>query len=474
MATVATRPREETTLPLLAVGLGLVVAGLQWTLGIELSAVLVVGLAGLALVLSRPELGVLFLLSSFLYTYPPWLVNAGPVSLNNALGGLLALVLFYRSARTGDWSYLKRPEVLLLGAITGIGLFSRFLNPFDELTRSLVGELERRGQDPADILFGRFAFFVLFVAFVRDRRYAYAAFVLAIVLFVASGLAGIVRVLGGEGFAGYRANWGLFVAAAGNPNRLALFCIIAILALRYLWQSRPGFPTGVSALVLTPLLVLAVFMTASRSGVAGLALAGLLLFFEGGVSVKKLLAGATVVVLAFPLVANLVPERSLERLSVLPGTGREADPLGGGSIERRGYGLQVALDLAERNPLIGVGVGNWEVVRYLRDPARYVAPPHSSYLAALAEGGILSLVLYLVLFARTLRNYNEAERAVEARAVRDAWLFLWTVRTLRTGFVVFLAFSLVGDLWRVIIFHWFIGLSVVLQRSVCEEGGARR
>jgi len=411
---------------------------------------------------SRPEYGVAVLLSSFLVTYPSWLVGSGFLTLNNVLGLWLLAVIVYRVYREEDWSFLRCRELQIVLAIAAILLLSRYLQQPDRFTRELVGPLW--AQDPADMLVGRVAFLVFLVAFVRDARAVRLLFALAIVLFVLTGFAGIWRVLSGGGHAGYRAGSRLFIYSAGNPNRLALFAVVALVALWH-WQQ---IHRGIWQFLVLPVmagLVLAIFMTASRSGFAGLVLAGLLLFAEGGLSVRKIVIGALAALFGAMLIVRAAPEKSLERIANIPVVGTEETALGAGSVARRGYGAAVALAMARENPLIGIGVGNWEIRRYIEDPMRSTAPPHSAYVTALVEGGVITLALYLVLFWRTFQNFATVERALTA-AERGRADLLWIAKTLKIGLIVFLGFSFVADLWLHIVFFWFIGLGAVLPRVV--------
>jgi hypothetical protein len=45
--------------------------------------------------------------------------------------------------------------------------------------------------------------------------------------------------------------------------------------------------------------------------------------------------------------------------------------------------------------------------------------------------------------------------------------------SLRASFLVFLAMSLVGDLWLNILFYWFVGLGMTLARVVSSRRSSR-
>jgi O-antigen ligase len=168
--------------------------------------------------------------------------------------------------------------------------------------------------------------------------------------------------------------------------------------------------------------------------------------------------------LAAFLISELVPQETFERLTNIPGITTAADSAGGGSLERRRHTLNIALQIVRDNPVIGIGVGNWEVERFERDPTRSVAVPHNSYLLTWAEGGIFCLAAYLALFWGTVSRLGaiSANPTVMARVQRDG--LDWVVNALRTCIVSFTVFSLFADLWESIIFYLLIGEAAVLAR----------
>lgn len=460
-------PAPESRLPLVLVGV-VVAAVLASNLFADAAIGLVAlgALAGAAVMATRPAYAVILMLGSFLVTYPWWLQGRGFLTLNNVLGAWLAAVMAYRVFRSGDLSILRNREFQLLVAISVVFLVSRFLHRPDAHTMELVAPLVVGDQDPARIIVNRLLFFLFLIYFIRTPQQVRAVFLLAVSLMVLSGFAAIWWVLSGYGFGGYRARSGLFLAAAGNPNRLALAATIGIIALWYFmqWQRRTVVTVLVSGVIAVE--VLAVFMAGSRSGVTGLLLATLILFLEGGLSPQKIVMAALATLVAAMLVVRAAPEESLERISSLPGTEAGASGVGAGSVERRGYTAALAVEIAQQNPLIGVGIGNWEISRYLADPVHNITPPHSAVLMALAEGGIITLLLYVVLLTRTLRHFLDSATALQA-AGHGGWM-LWMAKSLRASFIVFLAMSLVGDLWLNILFYWFVGLGATLSRVIFE------
>src|SRR5262249_27871366 len=133
---------------------------------------------------------------------------------------------------------------------------------------------------------------------------------------------------------------------------------------------------------------------------------------DEGLDLRGLLTFVLAGLLLTALVVQFVPEKTFERITNLPFTQGGQTGLGAGSIERRQYTWEIAIELFEENPILGVGIGNWELARFLKDPTRSTGAPHSSYLLALVEGGVFCLAGFLGLLWRTWSNLGVAERYV--------------------------------------------------------------
>ena len=163
----------------------------------------------------------------------------------------------------------------------------------------------------------------------------------------------------------------------------------------------------------------------------------------------------------------MVPPEAFERLGNLPGLSSDdgmSSAEGEGSLERRSYTYKLGFKLWEQAPIIGFGPGNWPLVRFVNDPLRSAAAPHSSYMQALVEGGVVSLGLYLALFWVAIRDLVRCERSSEAmtRARRDG--LEWVLAGTRICLVTMMVFSLFADLWYLVFAYYLIGLACVLTQ----------
>lgn len=453
----------------LLVGVGSASAGPQALLPIF-------GIVVLAVIVARPEYGIAIFLSTFLMAYPGWLQGSGYLTLNNVLGGIFAVLLTYKVYREQDWWFLRAPEVQLLLLIVVMYYLSETFNSPDPLQVSLLGAGFYFAEG-LRIFVNRVAFTLFFINFIRTPGHVRMIFMLALGFMMVTALTGVQTVLLGGGLKGYRAFTGAedlvagqagLIRAAGNPNRLAMFAVIAITGVWFLIQSVRIPFVRLLGMVAIVLLSLAVFLAASRSGLIGLALCGFLIVADGGLSVRKIgtiLLGA---LLLSVMVVQFVPERSLERITNIPLIGSQESDEGEASIERRSYAWEVAYELWKENPpFLGVGMGNWSVARFLNDPARSAGAPHNSHLLALIEGGVLVLLAFWALIWRTWRNLRIAEHYVFMPGFPLAELG-WVVKATRVSLIIFVFFTLVADLYNLVLLFMLVGLGVVVRRQVDE------
>lgn len=458
---------------MLILTLGALSIGLAATQLGEQAFLPVFGLLLLAVVVTWPEYGIAIFLSTFLMAYPSWIQGRGYLTLNNVLGGIFAVLLTYEIYRNQEWWFLKTPQFLLLVAIVAIYGLSETLNAPDPETVLLLGAGFYFAEG-LRIFVNRVAFTLFFITFIRTPRNVRMIYMLALGFMMLTALSGVQNVLAGGGLKGYRAFTGAeelvagqvgLIRAAGNPNRLAMFAVLAIGGLWYLMQSMRSLTARVIIIPLLVTLALAVFLTASRSGLVGLVLCTAVIVIDGGLDVRKIftvvLAGLLLAVVAI----QFVPERNLERILNLPGT-QEADVgEGEASLERRQYSWVMAWELFKENPILGVGMGNWAVVRFIRDPARSAGSPHNSFLLALVEGGPLVLIGFCLILWYTWRDIKVAEYYVRLPEFPLAYL-TWIVKATKVSLIVFIFFALVADLFNLVLLYMLIGFAVTMRRIV--------
>lgn len=437
----------------------------------------VFGVLLVSIVVVRPQYGIALFLSTFLMSYPRWLQGSGYLTINNALGAIFLLLLVYRVYRGEELWFLKAREMQIFGLIILVFYISGRFNSPDPIKAQLLGAGFYFAEGLRTFA-NRVAFTLFLVVFIRTPANLRMLTLVALAFMVFTALSAVQTALRGGGFAGYRAaveaadgvsitpgQPGL-IRTAGNPNRLAMLSIVALGSLWYLMQWLRSPLMRLLILPTMALLALSVFLAASRSGLLGLLVCTVAILTDrGGFELRKILSIAAAAAVLLVLVAALVPERNLERMTNVPGTAAGESGEGAGSIERRRGGIDIAVELARDNPILGVGMGNWHVARFLKDPGYRTSSAHNSFLLALVEGGPFVLVSFLVLFWWTWQNLQFADAYVSA-PFSPLGELSWIVKSSKVHLLVLLFFSLVADLWNFVILFMIVGYGVVLRRFV--------
>jgi len=477
---------EHAAIGLLPLFAFIIVAAAAAVAGPETLFVTVIGLTGALVIALRPQWGVALIMFLLMVQYGARRyerggvagelasvvpVGSGLLTANNMLGVFLAVLLVYHLYRDGDWSFLKNRVLQLTVLITAVLVFSATISGVDVADQTAVGLRATSAQDPSRLLISRGLFLVLFVFFIQkptDLRLVVGLFIALAVLTAWSGSSAALTGTGRLQATEYRAGGlDVLIQSTKNPNRLAL---IATLGMVFIWeyshahQLRRWLRWVSMAGVL--LMIVTVFLTASRGGLIGLLATGLILFVRRRGS-GRLLYAIGIAILGWMLVREIVPEQVMERITNIPVvselSGGAGGP-GGGSTERRKYTYGIGVDIWKTAPLVGVGPGNWPYMRFLTDPLRSAAGAHNSYLHTLAEGGLVTLALYLLLFYLTIRDLLRCERtgSILERARADG--IEWMLSATRICLVAFLVFSLFADLWDLIFSYFLLGVAAVLTQ----------
>jgi O-antigen ligase len=213
-----------------------------------------------------------------------------------------------------------------------------------------------------------------------------------------------------------------------NPNDLAFaivltlpFCFAFLLRARSIPRKAAW---GASMLVMCT----AVFMTASRAGFIELAVTGAVCLWIFGVKGKRiyLIVAAAAVVL---VVGLAVGGRMKERFVAISGNNLEnnVDVSAYDSFEQRRYLITQSFRGIARYPL-GIGAGNFE------EYSGVWREVHVAYLQIAVEGGICSLVLYLLIFGRGFANLRRLRRMPSHDPEID--LFAGALYATLIGFIV--------------------------------------
>lgn len=207
--------------------------------------------------------------------------------------------------------------------------------------------------------------------------------------------------------------------------------------------------------VIAGLLIAGLVATNSRGGLIGLAFA--LSVMAIGLSFRQLALFFVLGVVGAAIAFAAMGEENRQHFATIIGVAASAGEVGDQSTEGRLASWQVAIDLFRDQPLLGVGVGNFNL--YYQDRALELGlifrgegrSTHSLYLEFLAEQGIIGLSIVLTIFGvaaysivsavKTLRRYGD-ERAARQMAAFGAGIagYLFAMSFLQDSFPRFLWF----------------------------------
>ncbi|MGH9426427.1 MAG: O-antigen ligase family protein, partial [Terriglobia bacterium] len=373
---------------LLAFGASLAFGWAAYSGQAALSLALLVAAGGFLFVVSRPDFGILILLSTMLFTYPDILQGQGLLTINNLLGFMFALLLAGRVFSSHDLWFLREREVRIFLSIAVLFLVTTLAAEYflPKLTYPVV--ISEEGIIAKDLtvgrlkdFFSRLAFFIFLINFITTRRQFLAVLLLlagcillvippAIQVYL-SGTAVEQRVTAGSLFGG-GSGW------LSNPNRFAFMCLVGTTLLFYFaMAARRPILKSLLILVALPLPVLAL-LSGSRSGLLGLIITlGWLLSVrrqgapQYGLRIGTGLLGVSAIV-AFLLLAPPIIQQRLLNLNPLNPEGE-----GTNSTEVRAATAEQSLAIFAQYPVVGIGIGNFRWMNaYLHGNHR---PPHNSY-----------------------------------------------------------------------------------------------
>jgi O-antigen ligase len=354
--------------------------------------------------------------------------------------------------------YCIRPEdwihplgVVPLAKVTGIGAFLAFLLGSSRANRklnqlpveshyllamigilmisSLVSPIWRGGAISHTLDFAKvyivWALTFLLVTDVRKLRR---------IIFIQAGSVPIVcliSIVKGRGVARLD---GVLGGIYSNPNDLAFAIVLSLpFCLMFLLTTRKVLNKLLWAGGMVLMLV-ALFRTASRGGLITLVAAGLVCLWHFGVKGKRLylivVSGVAVVVLLFTN-GNVMLQRFSSMWDDTLDTHQQK--VAYESYEQRSFLMQKAIEGIEHYPILGIGTQNFETYSTVWREV------HMTYLQIAVEGGIPSLILYLLFFWRGFRNLRYLLKRRDLSS--DLKLFTGALHASLIGFAIGALFS---------------------------------
>lgn len=423
---------------------------------------LLIALPLLAVVVARPQVGVLIIMANYLIaSYPTPLAGAGLLTVNNVLGVLLAVLMIAQLAQRPDLGFLRLRQLhiyVAIGVVLVVGtIVSHYQFPDLRVTWGKKRMLDQTAPLAREFV-TRLAYLVLAVKFLTSRRDLKHAIVVVMGILFLVVPSALLAYAGGAAEGGRAA---AEFSIGTNANRLAFLCLMQAALWWYLAQTLSAAKRTLAYGVVAT-LVLTTFLTASRSGVLGFAVLLALLArgrpgARGGRLQVLLLA-----VIAAGMLATVVPEQTVERLQNLnPFATRRSHEIGAYSTERRVATVELGWRIFGDYPLFGVGLGNFrEVARQVYvDP--YYRSPHNSFLWSLSEGGIFCCLLFLLLFYVTWRDIRWVQRAPALPAD-----LRWLALGLEPVLLLLLFYSAFADMWLSPVTYILVILVILLKRHV--------
>jgi O-antigen ligase len=221
-----------------------------------------------------------------------------------------------------------------------------------------------------------------------------------------------------------------------DPNELALnLCIILpfCVALLIRGHTKLSKLSWAGAIVF---LVLSIVSTASRGGFLALIAVLLTIYRQFAIRIRTAIL-LLVVGVCLPIAAMLVTGNTsyLDRLSTI--TNPDSDKTGSSQIRQRL--LVRSLEITLQHPIFGVGPGQFSQL------SGSWHETHNTYTGFSSEGGIPSLIIFLVLIERAFRNLRFVRSVAQGK---QAWYLAGAVNSALVAYLVG-AFFLSTQYWLV-------------------------
>jgi O-antigen ligase len=365
-----------------------------------------------------------FWLSAFYFVYcirpEDWIPGLAPIPLAK-ITGIGAFVAFLFGAGRGKRKFRDLPaESYYLLAMISILMISSLLSPVWK------GGAISRTLDFSKVYIVWVLTFLLVTDLQKFRRIVY-------VQAAAVPVISLISIIKGRGTARLD---GVLGGIYSNPNDLAFaivlslpFCLMFLLTTR----SVPKKLLWASGMLI---MAKALFMTASRGGFITLIAAIIVCLWHFGVKGRRLYLIVITAVVGIGLFATQGATLK-ERFTSLWSDRSELDTrqqrVAFDSYEQRQYLMDRAIEGIGHYPILGIGTRNFETYSMVWREV------HMTYLQIAVEGGIPSLILFLMFFARGFRNLKLLLKRKDLSS--DINLFTGALHSSLVGFVVGALFS---------------------------------
>lgn len=189
-----------------------------------------------------------------------------------------------------------------------------------------------------------------------------------------------------------------------NPNDLAFAIVLSLpFCLMFFLTARGKFRKLLWILGML-VMTIALLKTASRGGFITLIVAGIVSLWHFGIKGRRfyLIAVSVVAILVLmPIAGGVMKQRLFSLFSDRGQLTTHQEKSAEESYEERQFLMERAIEGIEHYPLLGIGVQNFETYSTVWREV------HMTYLQVAVEGGIPSLILYLLFFYRGFWNLRQ-------------------------------------------------------------------
>jgi O-antigen ligase len=198
------------------------------------------------------------------------------------------------------------------------------------------------------------------------------------------------------------------VSSTYDRNDLAFVMLCGLPVAVSLWVVARGATRWI-LLAISLLALVTTITTQSRGGFVTLLVVAPLILFRLPSRVPFLRVGVLVVGVAF--FAVMAPQSYWDRITTTWSSEGVTDGYLKGGLETARWELwKTGMGIMMRNPILGVGAGNFAVAEGETHAHGKWTAPHNSYIQIGAELGLGGLALFMFLLYRTVRNYRDVVR----------------------------------------------------------------
>ena len=247
-----------------------------------------------------------------------------------------------------------------------------------------------------------------------------------------------------------------------NPNDMALYLVMMVpLAVALLLGARGMIKKIIYAACIL-VMIAATLVTFSRGGFIGLICVLLVMAWKFGRRHRLGVVLCSFLCGGFMLI--LLPGALVERLTSMYGTGSDESALAS-AVSRQAL-LFRSVWISVRNPLLGIGMGNFHIVS-IREQVS-----HNAYTQVSAEIGIPALILYVMLMVTAFKRLRQIER--ETLATRHNSHFYYLAIGLQASLIGYMVSSFFASVAFLYYLYYPVGYAVCLhfmyKFSQAQEG----